>query len=192
MRGQSGFTMVELMVSVIVLAILAAIATPSFIEYFERSRVRGAAENALAVLAQARQGSVEADRNVRLKVGGTTAAWCLGAVQQPDPATPGDLVSTTPSACNCSASPAACLVGGERLVADGSDSEGVSVSTASLATDFTYDSKAGTLADLSTTPTVDFVSSSGRYGLRLQVSALGQARICNFGTRDVQGFATCL
>ena len=128
---------------------------------------------------------------MRLKVGGTASAWCMGAIQQGEPATAGDLVPTTPAACNCSSTPAACLVGGERLVTDSSGSAGVTITAGSLATDFTYDSKAGTLADLSATPAVDFVSSSGRYGLRLQVNALGQARICNFGTRDVQGFDTC-
>lgn len=190
-RSQTGFTMVELMVSVVILAILLVIATPSFTEFFERARVRGAAEDALALMAQARQAAVEADRNIRLKVNGSTSDWCLGAVQQTDPATAGDLVSTTPAACNCASNAAACLVGGEVLVADGAASDGVTVNAGSLATDFTYDSKGGTLANLGATPQVEFVSSSGRYGLRLQVNALGQARICNFGTRDVQGFDTC-
>jgi len=190
-RGQAGFTLVELMVSVTVIAILLAVATPSFSEFLERSRVRGAAEDGLALLAQARQGAVEADRNVRLTVSGTSGAWCLGAIQQPEPSTAGDLVSTTPAACNCSSNAAACLVGGEVLVADSDGSRGVTVSAGSLATDFTYDSKGGTLANLAATPQVDFISPRGHYTLRIEVNALGQARICNAGGRDIQGFETC-
>lgn len=188
-RGQSGFTLVELMVALTVVIVLLVIATPSFAEYFERSRVRGAAEDALAALVHARQGAVEEDRNVRVTVGGTTGAWCLGAVQA-QPASAGLLVESVPDECDCASTPGACLVGGDRVVATGAGRRGVEVATASLATDFTFDSKAGTLRDLGQ-PVIDFVSSSRRYGLRIEMNALGHARICNFGTREVQGFSSC-
>lgn len=189
-KRQSGFTMVELMISLVVLAILAALAAPSFIEYLERYRLRSAVEDTLAVFVQARQGAVEADRNVRLKMGGSTTAWCVGAIQQGEPAD-GALVSTTPAACDCSAAPATCLVGGERIVVDQAGRADVTV--ADVTTDFTYDSKGGTLADLSTTPQIHFVSSSGRYGLSICVSALGQARACSTtGKREIPGFRSCL
>lgn len=188
-RRQSGFTMVELMISLVVLAILAALAAPSFIEYLERYRLRSAVEDTLAVFVQARQGAVEADRNVRLKMGGSTTAWCVGAIQQGEPAD-GALVSLTPAACDCSAAPAACLVGGERLVVDQAGRADVTVTN--VAADFTYDSKGGTLADVSLAPEIAFLSSSGRYGLTIRVSALGQARACSTaGLREIPGFLPC-
>lgn len=187
---QSGFTMIELMVSLIVLAVLAAIATPSFVEYLERYRLRSAAEDTLALFAQARQSAVEADRNVRLKVSGTTSAWCVGAIQASEPATAGDMVSVTPAACNCQSAPATCLVGGDRFVVDQAGRTGVTVTA--VTTDFTYDSKGGTLADLSVTPEINFVSSSTRYGLSVRVTALGQARICSStGKPEIPGFVPC-
>ena len=70
-RRQTGFTLIELMVAVIVLAILTAIATPSYVEYLERSRLKGAVEETLTLLAQARQGAVEADRNVKVRLTAT-------------------------------------------------------------------------------------------------------------------------
>lgn len=188
-RVQTGFTMVELMVALAVLAILTVIAAPSMAEYLERSRLRGAAEEAIAVLGQARQAAVEADRNVRLSVKGTSDAWCVGAAQAAEPAA-GELVGAV-GACDCSTAAASCVVGGERLVATVPAGSGVTVSAGSLATDFVYDSKGGTLANLASVPRIDFLSSSGRYGLRVCVRSMGQARACNYGEREIPGFAAC-
>lgn len=183
--------MIELMVALIVLAILMALATPSFTEYLERYRLRSAVEDTLALFAQARQGSVEADRNVRVKVGGTTTDWCIGAVQEIEPAE-GELVDTTPGNCmasGCGSAATACVVGGEPLFVDQAGRAGVSLEA--VTADFTYDSKGGTLADLSE-PEIEFLSSSGRYGLTIRLSALGQARACSTaGLREIPGFLPC-
>lgn len=189
-RWARGFTLVELMVTLAVLAILLAAAGPSFADFFERYRLRSAVDDSLALFAQARQGAVKADRNVRLLVGGTASNWCLGAVQAQEPATAGALVATTPAACDCAAAPNLCQVEGEQLVASGTGRRGVSVSA--VGADFTYDSKSGTLANLASTPQIDFLSSTQRYGLSVRVSALGQARACVIaGKRPVPGYRPC-
>lgn len=184
---QTGFTMIELMVAVIVIAILAAIATPSFVEYFERSRLRSAVEDTLALLVQARQGAVEADRNVKVKVAATATDWCAGAVEQTSPTTLGEPVLVDPTACVCT-TPTTCIVGGEQLVVN-STGRGVTVPAGD--TIVTYDSKSGTLTPLGT-QSVDFISSTGRYGLRVRISALGQARACSIsGKRPMPGYNEC-
>lgn len=186
----TGFTLIELMVSLAVLAVLLVAAAPSFADFFERYRLRSAVDDTLAIFAQARQGAVEADRNVRVAVGGTTTAWCIGAVQAAEPTTAGALVSMTPAACDCSAAPATCTVDGTQLTVDGAGRPGVSVDA--VGTNFTYDSKGGTLANLASAPQIDFLSSSGRYGLSVRVSALGQARACVIGDkRPVPGYQPC-
>ena len=186
-RRQTGFTMIELMAAVIVLAILAAIATPSYIEYLERSRLRSAVEDTLSLLAQARQGSVEADRNVKVRFVASSSAWCGGAVEQTNPGAADDPVATDPAACDCS-TPTTCVVGGEQLVVS---SSGRDVTVPAGTTTVTFDSKNGTLTPLGA-QTVDFLSSSGRYGLRVRVSALGQARACIIpGKRFVGGYNEC-
>ena len=53
-RNVTGFTLVELMVAVVVLAILAALAVPSFNDFFERGRVRNAAEDLVSLVSNAR------------------------------------------------------------------------------------------------------------------------------------------
>lgn len=53
MTRQHGFTLVELMVTIIVAAILLAIAIPTFFDSIDRARVVGAADNLLADLRYA-------------------------------------------------------------------------------------------------------------------------------------------
>lgn len=189
-RRSPGFTLIELMVTLAVLAVLLLAATPSFADFFERYRLRSATDDTLTLFAQARQGAVEADRNVRLTVGGTTSAWCVGAKQAVEPAA-GSLVDTTPAACVCSATPPSdCMVDGAMLTTDGTGRPGVSV--AAVGSDFTYDSKGGTLVNIAATPQIDFLSKTSRYGLSVRVSALGQARACVItGKRPVPGYQPC-
>lgn len=183
----SGFTMVELMVTIAVLAILLAAAGPSFADFFERYRLRSAVDDTLTLFAQARQAAVEADRNVTLSfVDGD--AWCAGAKQKPEPAA-GALLTSAADPCNCQ-SAGTCMVGGDELVVNGA-SRGVTLADI-VTPQFTYDSKNGTLANLGAAPAVSFLSSSTRYGLRVEVSALGQARACVIsGKRPVPGYRPC-
>lgn len=184
----AGFTMVELMVTLAVLAVLIALASPSFADYFERYRLRSAVDDALNVFGQARQAAVEEDRNVQVTV--DAAAWCLGALQATEPAE-GTLVPEAPGSCDCGAPVTNCTVGGEPLVVTGAGRPGVTVSAAGVP--FVYDSKGGTLVDLATTPQINFLSSSQRYGLNVQVNALGQARACvPSGKRHIPGYQPCI
>ena len=53
-KPMKGFSLVELMVAVAVLAILLAAAAPSFAEFFDRARLRGAADDVTSLIATAR------------------------------------------------------------------------------------------------------------------------------------------
>lgn len=184
---ERGFTLIELMVTLVVVAILVAMAAPSFADFFERYRLRSAVDDTIAVFAQARQAAVEADRNVTVKV--DPAAWCVGAVQAPEPATAGSLVEVSPAACDCT-TPVTCSVDGVPLFADGSGRTGVSVSVTGGI--FTFDSKNGTLTDLVASHRIAFLSRTGRYGLDVLVGPLGQTRACvPAGKRYIPGYRTC-
>jgi len=185
---ESGFTLIELMVAIAVLAVLLAAAGPSFADFFERYRLRSAVDDTLNLFAVARQGAVEADRNVKVKFADSTSDWCGGAIEQTSPSTVGDPVPLDPTACVCESAPDSCLVGGENLVVNAG---GRGVTIGAGGTTVTFDSKNGTLNPLATRE-VDFISSSGRYGLKVQVSALGQARACWIsGKRPIPGYREC-
>jgi prepilin-type N-terminal cleavage/methylation domain-containing protein len=185
---RQGFTLVELMVALSVLAILLAAAAPSFADFFERYRLRSAVDDTVNLFAAARQGAVEADRNVKIKFAAATTNWCAGAIEQASPATLGDPVPIDPAPCACDSAPVACVVGSDNLVTSAAG-RGVTISPGG--TVFTFDSKNGTLDPLASQQ-VDFQSSSGRYGLAVQVSALGQARACiTAGKRPIPGYRPC-
>lgn len=71
-----GFTMLELMVVVAILAILAALAGPSMVPVIERWRVRQAAEEMVATIAFARSEAVKRAGNVSVTRSTPDASQC--------------------------------------------------------------------------------------------------------------------
>ena len=67
------------MVALAIVAILAAMAVPSYRDMFDRYRLRGAVDDVTSVIATARAGAVKADRDVNVSFGSTAAGWCMGA-----------------------------------------------------------------------------------------------------------------
>lgn len=65
-RGQSGFTLVELMITLVVAAILLAVGVPSFIDMYKNNRLATAANTLAASVNLARSEAVT--RGVRVKV----------------------------------------------------------------------------------------------------------------------------
>ena len=67
MRRHGGFTLLELLVAVAIFILLTALAVPGFQTYFEKSRVRGAADQVITLMATARQSAVKFDRSVSVQ-----------------------------------------------------------------------------------------------------------------------------
>jgi len=168
-----GFTLIELMVSLLVLVILAAVATPSFADLFDRKRVLGAADAVVGLIGNARVEAVKNDLDVNVAMTGAGTAWCVGGNAATAPS--GGQPAGAAVACDCTDT-AACLVSGQRLVVASGDYQDVSVGTA-LGAAMVFDSTLGALTPLGTRSLV-LTSPSGRYDVAVLVSAQGLARLC--------------
>lgn len=71
-----GFSLVELMVSIVVLAILASIAIPSFQSWLRNTQIRNAAESVTNGLQLARAEAVTRNTNVRFQLTSNLASNC--------------------------------------------------------------------------------------------------------------------
>lgn len=72
-RRHMGFTMIELMVTIVVVAILAVLAIPSFVDQLARRRLEGAATDLATDLQFARSQAVSSRGDARLRTTSTTS-----------------------------------------------------------------------------------------------------------------------
>ncbi len=150
---RKGYSLVEIIVTIAVLAILLAAFFPSFISALQSSRTKGAAQTLLADIQLAK---TEASRRQSFVfISFSETAWCYGI--------------NAGSACDCESNPASCNIGS----AAASDFPGTV-----LTENFPNDTLIfNPVRSTSTAGTATFSSGSGRsYSVR--ISALGRARIC--------------
>ena len=179
-RNQSGVTLVELMVTIAVLAILVTLAAPSFTDFAERSALRGAADNVVGVIAAAKEEAIKRDRLVRVDFKAVTTGFCVGAV-----------VVAGASAAGCDCSAASCAVASypesardlHRVTMTGSPVFGADAG-------FVIDPKTGTLVDLSDGGEIVLGTSRG-YAATVRVNAMGRASICTPGAKGLAGVKAC-
>jgi type IV fimbrial biogenesis protein FimT len=185
-RTRSGFTVVELMVTLGVLAILIVAGIPSFLDYFDRSAVRGAADGVISLISDARAEAVKNDLNVNVAMTGSGSTWCVGA--NAALVASGGNPATNASACDCSDT-SQCQVSGQRLVFAASDFPGVQAGTAFAS--ITFDRQMGIIDSLDGR-NLTLTSPRGKYDLRVEVSPLGQARLCfPAGKPSIVGVPRC-
>ena len=105
---QKGVTMIEVMVTVAIFGIIAAIAIPSYQDYIARERLVGAAQAIYSQAILARRQAVSNNRNRYFFVSDDSGDWCAYA---------------------SSASDATCASSDAPIYAHGRDYPGVTVST---------------------------------------------------------------
>lgn len=98
MRSAEGFTLVELMVAIAVLAILVTLAIPSFNDFRQRAVVRGAADQVVSFWGNARFAALRENRPVRVTFNSGAGVMCIGA-------------TTAVADCECSAAANSCDIG---------------------------------------------------------------------------------
>mgnify|MGYP006198156723 CR=1 FL=1 len=177
-----GFTLVELMVAVAVLAILVSVALPSFRDFGERSALRGAADAVTQVIGTARTEAIKRNQLVRVEIKQPAGGgFCIGAAT---------VASTTAAGCDCST--AACPVA--EFPSNADEIEALSLAgTPSFGVDtaFVVDPATGMLSDAGDAGSVEFSSPRG-FGVRLAVNPMGRVSLCTpTGVRAVSGVDPC-
>lgn len=182
-RHSAGFTLVELMVVITIVAILAAVAAPSYRDMIDRYRLRSAADDVISVISNARAGSVKLHREVNVSFV-TGAAWCAGANAAAAPAAGSQAAAAAACACGTAG---ACSVGGENLVVPVGKHPGVQMTNTPAS--FVFDGVVGVTTGLATR-TVSLRSPLQIYTLEVNVTPLGQANACARTTAMV-GYPLC-
>jgi prepilin-type N-terminal cleavage/methylation domain-containing protein len=183
-RRAPGFTLVELIVAMTVLAILATLAVPAFAVYFEKARLRSAADGVVALIAESRLAAVKQARGVTVRFSGTGAQWCVGAREAALPAAGMPMAGS--DVCDCLADGDACLVDARRAVVASAMHRGVALLAPVDA--FTFGAT-GMRVDESS-GAVRLASRSGRFALRVAISPLGHASVCSSGG-VIAGIRSC-
>lgn len=161
-RQSSGFTLLEVLVSVAVSGVLAAAALPSLSEQVERQRMRGIGESLRSDLQVARTHALAQHRTVRVTFAQVASGTCYVVYQGPA------------NACSCDAEGATqCKPGGTALSAQGVPSRlGIQLS-ANVGT-MVFDGQSGTVTP---TGTLALQTRQG-HQMRHIVSVTGRVRSC--------------
>ncbi len=100
-----GFTLVELMVTIAVLAILVTLAVPAFNDFRQRAALRGSAEQVVSFWGDARFEALRRDAQVKVGFNTSGGDFCLGAATTTDPTDNTACDCFTAGACNVAAYP---------------------------------------------------------------------------------------
>jgi len=205
-RQLAGFTLIELMVTILVAVVLISLAVPSFQDLVDKSRLRGATDDIVNLLNTSRASAVKLGLDVNASVTITSATtWCAGAISAVDPqtVTVGNPAGTA-AACDCTSTTACVLSGLGTVAGQTSRVSSDSYSGVQLASHTTgntilvannglvFNSKFGAL-DLSALSGLDYLtvtSRTGKYATRITVAALGQTYVCT-SKGFVSGYPSC-
>ncbi|HYS50631.1 MAG TPA: GspH/FimT family pseudopilin, partial [Burkholderiales bacterium] len=81
--SQRGFTIVEVLISLVVLGVLLALGTPGFVEWLQNQQIRAAAEATLNGLQVARGEAVRRNTPVRFQLVSDLSSSCVLSSDSP-------------------------------------------------------------------------------------------------------------
>lgn len=155
-----GFSLVELMVGIMIIAILVTLAMPSFQDVLRNSEVRNAAESITGGLQRARAEAVARNTNVQFVLG-TGSSWTVDYVAKPVPADPPiDSRSSNEGSKNVTVN---------ALAAD----------LTTPATTVAFSNLGVKVADAASLAQVDLAAAGASQNLRVTIGVGGNARMCD-------------
>jgi prepilin-type N-terminal cleavage/methylation domain-containing protein len=179
LRPSRGFTLVELMITIAVAAILASIAMPSFTAFIDKYRAKRAADTLSAFLVNTKTEAIK--RNMPMRAvfqsasGGAT--WCLGMIAAP----------TSTETCDCSVTPGTCKVDGVDRVVQSTDFDAIVLNSPADDALFTFTPQRGTVNSGNAE-----IESAGGLQVRVVVTGTGRIRLCSpSGSGNLGGYPVC-
>ena len=161
----AGFTLVELIVSIAVVAILMGLGIPSFMQSLRNAEIRNAADAITNGMQRARAEAVSRNANVFFKLStSTSSSWTVDYVTKP--------VSTDPAI-------------DARLSTEGSSNVTITALASDLATaatTATFNNLGQVVVNADGTSTLNRVnlsSTGGNQSLRVTLGAGGNAKVCD-------------
>lgn len=171
--SQGGFTLVELMITIVVFGILLMIAVPSFTSLMDSVRVKRAGDAVNAFMVNAKSEAIKRNATVRaiVQVADSGATWCVGM--------------TTATTCDCLTAGSCQIDGADRVISNFAY-KSVSLAGPDDAHAFVFSALRGTVTG---NETVELVSEND-VKLDVVVALTGRVRVCS-PDGSAGGYATC-
>lgn len=180
-----GFTLIEMMVTIVIAGILLALAVPTFLDTIDRNRLKGVAETLRSDLELMKLESIKRSASVFLSIKNdnpSAGTWCYGFSQGAN--------------CDCNTANSCTLDSVERVVRF-DDWRGVIIAAPTTSSpnpfSFSIEQIRGqvTLSGALTNNRIRLTSPRGKE-LDIEVSTLGRFTICSpSGSSNVTGYPAC-
>ena len=181
MSKTRGFTLIELIVTVSIVAILAALAVPSFTSLFARKRVEGLASELVTDLQYARSEAVQRNTLVQVTLG--TNCYVIHAL-------PTSAIIASNRTCTQTGSPTVIL--GETVLKNVQVAAGTSASFAPTSGNIFFDPVRGLATISSGTDAITASSTTGSWALAAVLTVTGRVKTCvPSGSPSIAGYSSC-
>lgn len=162
LRCQNGITLIETLTAVVVLGVLVAASVPSFNQFIQGGRLKGALESVFANLQYAKSEAIKRNQQVYLTFTEAGDTWCYGLTA----------ASGSP-ACTCDTTARTTTCEIATVYSDDYKNITIDSSTAPTSRQYSFNPIRGSADSGNVT------LSNGTYTLRVVISSLGRIKICS-------------
>lgn len=180
---QAGLTLHELMVGLSIIAILLAMAAPSYSEFVSKRRLAGASNLIAMYFEDIKMLSIKHNEfiSISLQNSADGKQWCMGA-------TAGNGAS-----CDCMAVTPQCLVHSEAsLITNTTYPEFRDVTATFAGGNLTFDPVRGILTNPAESLLIRVQHVSDEYQVNISINATGTVRKCSPAGYQLVGYPTCI